>query len=127
MIPRAVQMAKAVTDSGLFSSEQGNILAPFCRGWANNSVNYVTYGTPENGAYDLPGFYAGAAFPAQPSVYGFVDGQPFWRWFPVKPCNILLTPGSLSYTFVPQVRGIVPSLASFIFLPPPLDTLLQPS
>ena len=127
MIPRAVQMAKAVTDSELFSPEQGNILAPFCRGWTNNNVNYVTYGTPEAGAYGFPGFYAGVAFPAQSSVYGFVDGQPYWRWFPVKPSTIFLGANTMFYGTIPEVRGIVPSQFSFVPAPPPLDTLTQPA
>lgn len=123
MIPRAVQMAKAVTDSEFFSPEQGNILAPFCRGWTNNNHNYVTWGTPETGTYGFSGSYAGMAFAAEPSVYGFIDGQPFWRWFPVKPRTIYLAPNEMFFGTIPSVRGIVPSAFSFVPAPPPLGTL----
>ena len=127
MIPRAVQMAKAVTDSELFPLEQGNILAPFCRGWTNNSVNYATFGTEAAPAYGFGGLYAGVPFQSQSSVYGFVGGQPFWRWFPVKPSSIFLGANTMFFGSIPEVRGIAPSGFSFTSTPPPLDALTQPA
>lgn len=44
MIPRAVQMAKAVVEAAVDVDEVGNILAPFYKSWPNNWGQYYTYG-----------------------------------------------------------------------------------
>lgn len=44
MIPRAVQMAKAVVDAAVDVEEKGNILAPFYKSWPNNWGSYYTSG-----------------------------------------------------------------------------------
>jgi|694.fasta_scaffold01972_13 hypothetical protein len=88
MNPRAVQMAKAIAEynSGSINTGLlGNILAPFLRGWTNNSVNYFTF--PENIQVD-----PGTPFAAQPCVYSYTDtGAYRYRWFPVRPSNIWWT------------------------------------
>jgi len=109
MIPRAVQMAKAVVDSGLVDTElDGNILAPFGRGWTNNSVNYYTNSvTPVH-------WSPGSAFMGQPSVYTYdTDGYPWYRWFPVRPVNADFG----------LADAIVPSSFSGWPLPPPIGDL----
>ena len=110
MIPRAVQMAKAVTDSGIVDvAIQGNILAPFGRGWTNNSVNYYTN-------FISPTFWdPGSPFMGQPSVYTYdSDGFPLYRWFPVRPSTFF-------YYF--NSDAIVPSGFSAAPFPPPIGTL----
>ena len=116
MNPRAVQMAKAVTEynAGSIDTELlGNILAPQYRGWANNSANYYTRSSGPDGFWSH-----GSPFMGQPCVYGYVEGTPVYRWFPVRPSNI--------QGFLPdyaQVRGITPSPFSGVLAPPPIDTL----
>jgi hypothetical protein len=116
MNPRAVRMAKAVTeyDSGSIDTALlGNVLAPQYRGWTNNSANYYT----KTGSTL---WNPGTPFMAQPCVYGYVEGQNLYRWFPVRPSNVW--PQGMGYTIQP-VRGIVPSLLSGTPTPPPIDTL----
>lgn len=111
MIPRAVQMAKAVVDSGLVDvATNGNILAPAGRGWTNNSVNYFTQPI-------APAFWSpGSPFMAQPSVYTYGEGgEPLYRWFPIR---------SLSwFNYQDYVDAIVPSPFSAAPFPPPIGTL----
>jgi hypothetical protein len=113
MNPRAVQMAKAVAeyDAGSIDTELlGNILAPQYRGWTNNSANYYTRSISD------PLYAHGSPFMGQPCVYGYIDGNPVYRWFPSRPSNYWL--GS-SY----PVRGIVPGLFSGTPYPAPIDNL----
>jgi hypothetical protein len=125
MNPRAVQMAKAVTEynAGSIDTELlGNILAPQYRGWTNNSANYYTR---SDGIPDIEFWQQGSPFMGQPCVYGYQeDGTPVYRWFPVRPSNYWVEGSSY------PVRGIVPGLFSGTPFPAPIDNLdpyLNPS
>ena len=112
MNPRAVQMAKAVVDSGLVDVELlGNILAPQFKGWTNNSANYYTQVPP------APSWQAGNPFMSQPCVYSYNEGTPIYRWFPVRPSNTWNGAGSI------PIRAITPSFFSGAPVPPPIDIL----
>lgn len=114
MNPRAVQMAKAVAeyDAGSIDTELlGNILAPQYRGWTNNSANYFTQVPPDQT------WQAGNPFMSQPCVYGYNNGTPIYRWFPVRPSNTWNGFGAL------PIRAITPSLYSGTPTPPPIDGL----
>ena len=116
MNPRAVLMAKAVADSGVVDvALQGNILAPFGRGWTNNSVNYFTL--TEAALWE-----PGNPFMGQPCVYYYNEGQPRYRWFPVRPSNWWVDQGSIPVTGL-TVRAITPSEVSASMDPPPIGTL----
>jgi hypothetical protein len=105
-------MAKAVVDAGTVDVDLlGNVLAPFYKSWANNSVNYYTQVPPD------PTWQAGNPFMAQPCVYGYNNGTPIYRWFPVRPSNTWNGAGAI------PVRAITPSLYSGFPEPPPIDTL----
>ena len=111
MIPRAVKMAKAVTDSELDTGRYGNILAAFPNGWTNRSANYYTQSV--NPAWWDPG----TPFMAQPTIYGFTSaGQPIYRWFPQRPSVFW------DFNTVP-VRAIVPGPLSSAPVPPPIGDL----
>lgn len=114
MNPRAVQMAKAVTDynAGSIDTELlGNVLAPQYKGWTNNSANYFTQVAPDST------WQTGNPFMGQPCVYGYNNGTPIYRWFPVRPSNTWNGSGALS------IRAITPSLYSGHPTPPPIDGL----
>jgi len=117
MNPRAVQMAKAVTEynAGSIDTELlGNILAPQYRGWTNNSANYYTRSP------NLAGLWShGSPFMGQPCVYGYLDdGTPVYRWFPIRPSSFI----GYGLAFA-QMRGIIPSALSGVPVPPPIDNL----
>lgn len=76
MIPRAVQMAKAVSDIiGPSETDLGNILGPVVRkGWSNNFSEVFlgdenTLGNPTMYSY---------------RVHSWLEGQPRWSHRPVK-------------------------------------------
>jgi len=114
MNPRAVQMAKAVTEynAGSIDTELlGNILAPQYRGWTNNSANYFTRSAP------VPLWVHGSPFMGQPSVYGYsYNGIPIYRWFPMKQYIFSAEPN-------PKGRAIVPLSSEVFSFPPPADNL----
>lgn len=75
MIPRAVQMAKAVAERSDLAGN-GNILAPFYQSWPNNWGQYYTYGDNFGKgtmfAYSVHSFSgAGAPRWAQPPARNF--------------------------------------------------------
>lgn len=76
MIPRAVKMAKAVTDEYL-PHHMGNILAPFYFSWPNNWGQYYTSG-PNTGLGTMFSF----------SVHSFdTNGAPRWSQPPARRFN----------------------------------------
>ena len=119
MNPRAVQMAKAVTEynAGSIDTELlGNILAPQYRGWANNSANYFT--RTENLQFN-----PGTPFAGQPCVYSYdASGTLRYRWFPVRPTNIWWT-NSGGFQPTKPIRAIVPCGTTGSIPPPPIDNL----
>jgi|694.fasta_scaffold01972_14 hypothetical protein len=112
MNPRAVQMAKAVVDSGLVDVELlGNVIAPFMRGWTNNSANYYTNSVSP--AYWNPG----SPFMGQPTVYTYdFSGGALYRWFPIRPQVFGFFSSSLP-------DAITPSSFSASPFPPPIGNL----
>ena len=87
MVPRAVEMAKAVTAAAVAAS-QGNILAPNYKSWQDNSYDYYTRGANQgfgtNFLYDVRSFTGTYTFiPPTTLIYtptwGSKWGQPHVR------------------------------------------------
>lgn len=77
MIPRAVQMASAISTliGPEYEASLGNVIGPVCRkGWSNNYSEWFLNGPNTLG---LPTMFSY-------TVHHWEEGQPFWAQRPIK-------------------------------------------